>query len=718
MKLYEVFPNEMHTDVMMNSPELYAEKIDLDYTQKEVAYNWKLAWNNNSSSTAGRGGGRMKQNIRVPAEKESLRARRALILPKGTVKDKISIAIGVKATVTKDDPKQPFVGMLELEESIAFEANSQRYPYIAKLLDFISAGKYGDEVIFQDVLSEKDVQAVTSMVNTRDDLEWRYVPLSGESVDDSHHRKLCIAKRKKESCADGETPANASTAGEESNEGREGSDLPHSESTDFPTGAVQVKDTPSDSEKKKGAREKVIKSIRYDKFSFADLSIYPLGVGDVLTCDIFQSRNSGQIYVENISVVERKERVIQDTPKNEPQVNGNENVRRQNLTGYVTEVVPSRQFGFITGVDENGSKTGDHVFFHFKVVKPANDTPQDARASSAKVKKSDKIDTIRKGDELTATTISILPRGTLHLQSKVDTSTLCTGYILLEPSHTSLANTPSHIVLRSGPSLDGAGRWDKVGKEEKISHPPGSNPQSSRKSSIDDSCNETSQENGSSDEKPKSDSDDATNLESAVGTHVRYKLSSLAHRGPSDYNENRPDGPRRGDLVFFGKTKGAKWAKDIRIEKLDAANTVKGVLVDIKPDENTAVFVSSDTDTKYNISLSAVVSCEKSLLREKQEVNGVLHDGKIFGVCRMKDIFLTSCLAKNSSGSNNGPKQRPKLNLTVKRSCKEWEGPDGTIGFVHGWTKRLSPNAKTFIPSTIQVSGFNSTHSEEDTSGD
>eukprot|EP00804_Cyclotella_cryptica_P030094 CCRYP_009514-RB/>CCRYP_009514-RB protein AED:0.39 eAED:0.39 QI:0/0.66/0.5/1/0.66/0.75/4/384/342 len=342
--------------------------------------------------------------------------------------------------------------MLELEESIAFEANSQRYPYIAKLLDFISAGKYGDEVIFQDVLSEKDVQAVTSMVNTRDDLEWRYVPLSGESVDDSHHRKLCIAKRKKESCADGETPANASTAGEESNEGREGSDLPHS----------------------------------------------------------------------------------------------------------------NRQ----------------------------------------------------------------------------------------------------------------------ISQQEPFS-----------------------------------------------GHTCSLQTLSLAHRGPSDYNENRPDGPRRGDLVFFGKTKGAKWAKDIRIEKLDAANTVKGVLVDIKPDENTAVFVSSDTDTKYNISLSAVVSCEKSLLREKQEVNGVLHDGKIFGVCRMKDIFLTSCLAKNSSGSNNGPKQRPKLNLTVKKELqgmggqimaqsKMAKGPDGTIGFVHGWTKRLSPNAKTFIPSTIQVSGFNSTHSEEDTSGD
>jgi len=312
-----------------------------------------------------------------------------------------------------------------------------------------------------------------------------------------------------------------------------------------------------------------------------------------------------------------------------------------------------------------------------------------------------------------------------------------------------LANTPSHIVLHSGPSVDGAGRWDNVGKEEKSTHSSGSNIKeegvillltdpshvfspklhSERKSSIDDFCNDTNHENGSSDEKPKSESDDAAIFQSAVCTHVRYKLSSLAYRGPSNYNENRPDGPRRGDLVYFGKTKGAKCAKDIRIEKLDAATTVKGVLVDIKVDENTAVFVSSDSHTKYSISLSEVVSCEKSLLRENQEVNGVLHDGKIFGVCRMKDIFLTSSLAKNSSGSNNGPKQRPKLNLTVKKELqgmggqimaqsKMAKGPDGTIGFVHGWTKRLSPNAKTFIPSTIQVSGFNSTHNEEDKSGD
>jgi hypothetical protein len=45
-------------------------------------------------------------------------------------------------------------------------------------------------------------------------------------------------------------------------------------------------------------------------------------------------------------------------------------------------------------------------------------------------------------------------------------------------------------------------------------------------------------------------------------------------------------------------------------------------------------------------------------------------------VCRTKDIFLTSSFAKNSSDGNNGPRQRPKLNLTVK---KELQGMGGQI---------------------------------------
>ena len=41
------------------------------------------------------------------------------------------------------------------------------------------------------------------------------------------------------------------------------------------------------------------------------------------------------------------------------------------------------------------------------------------------------------------------------------------------------------------------------------------------------------------------------------------------------------------------------------------------------------------------------------------------------------------------------------------------QGPDATIGFVPGWTKRLSPHVKEYVPPTIEVSGFESTSYEQ-----
>ena len=728
MKLYEIFPNELYSDLIQNNPDLSEDdslaqergRIRLEVGM-EVSFDLSLQMiNNNSGGRGGRG------NMRSPPEKESLRARRVQILPKGSVNEKLPVATAVKATVIKEDKRQQFVGTVDLEEPITVQTSSQRYPYISKLLDYISAGRYGSEVAFNEIMSEKDLQPVISMVNGRDGLEYKYVPLDGESAEDSQHRKLCIIRRDVDEVKSESLPVVSDEEGTP-NEMEEKTQSSEAKEAEVPAENVPVTDAPS--KKKKSSGERIIKSLRYDRVAFPDLSVGTLGVGDIITCDLYLSRSSGQVHVENIAVIERKER-----PAPEAELD------KKGLTGYVTEVVSSRQFGFITGVDESGSKTGDHVFFHFKTVDSPDDLPQDASPT----KKYVNSDIIRKGDEvkydaepgkngkLTATSITILPRGTLKLPNKVDKSTACTGYVLLEPSHTSLANTPSHMVVHSGPALDGAGRWDNVGKEPKTANVSGSNikeegvillladpsclfsskPSSERKSSIDESEAET-----------KSEGETPTEaVETAVGTHVRYKASSLAYRFSAD-NPDRPDGPRRGDLVVFGKTKGAKLVKDIRIEKLEAATTVKGTLVDIKADEDTATFVSADDGTKYTISLSEVVSCEKSLLKENQEVNGVLHEGKIFGVCRSKDIYLISSLSKISSGSTNGPRQRPKLNLTVKKELqgmggqimaqsKMAKGPDGTNGFVQGWTKRLSPHVKTFVPANIPDAGF-ATHEDE-----
>ena len=45
-------------------------------------------------------------------------------------------------------------------------------------------------------------------------------------------------------------------------------------------------------------------------------------------------------------------------------------------------------------------------------------------------------------------------------------------------------------------------------------------------------------------------------------------------------------------------------------------------------------------------------------------------------VCRTKDLYLTSSFGRNSSGSSGGLKERPRLNLTVK---KELQGLGGQI---------------------------------------
>jgi len=785
--MYEVFPNELHGDLIRNNPDVYCDEETNPNIQKggrinvevgmEVSFDLSSQMLTNQPGGGPRGGGgRGKQNIRAP--QESLRARRIQILPKGTVQEKISIASGLKATVTKDDPNQPFVGTLEFEESIKVQTTDQRHPLVAKLLDSVSDGKYGDEIIFHDVLSEKEAQVIVSMVNSRHDLEWRYVPLSGGSVEDCQHRILCIAKRsvddtKDESKSDVDATSEPAANGDEKMDTNESTDEGEDIKTEEIKAEVPTEGSPKpETHKKKSKKDKIVKSLRFDKYSFPDMSIGPIGVGDIVTCDIVQSRSSGTILVENVVVVERKER----PPAPELSSADAEQLEKKGLRGFVTEVVPSRQFGFITAVDEHGSKTGEHVFFHFKSV-GAPDEAQDAstnnkRNGNADIRKADEVQfdaAPGKNGKFTATNIAILPRGTLKAPPvKVDKSS-CTGYILLEPSHTSLANTPSHIVRHNGPPIDGHGRWDNVGKEEKTTLMSGSiikeegvilllsdpsnlfskSSAAGRSLSIDESKPErkvsvgdveaeetidTDARGDAVETETKEDGDGASpekvevvvKVESAVGTHLRYKLSSMALRSQAaGVTTNRPEGPRRGDLVSFSKTKGAKLLKDIRIEKMDAATTVRGVLVDIKTEENKAVFVSTENDQQYDVNLTEVVSCDKSLLQENEQVDGILHEGKLFGVCRTKDIFLISSFGRNSSGSSSGGlKERPRLNLTVKKELQGMggqimaqsgmaKGPDATIGFVPGWTKRLSPHVKEYVPPTIEVSGFESTSYEE-----
>lgn len=825
--LFEVMPGEIQEDLVRNAvlkdtddnaDPIIDEGSDKDGTENnaiqrkggrihvevgmEVAFDLSLQMLTNTASAdrgmgsarGDRSGGRYGN---TKQEKESLRARRVQILPKGTVIEMIPIVSGVKATVAKDDSKrgqkqQLFVGTLELEESIKMDIdlnNRQRHPLVAKLVDAVSEGKYGDGgVTFHDVMSDRDAQVVISMVNGRDDLEWSYVvPESSDGAvvgDDRHARQLCIARKKKgteEDEADNNPPAAVEvlSTSESINEASdEKEDTPDEEKVEgiVDTAAASASGAPApakgrqDSPRKKAKKVKIIKSVRFDKCSFPGMSIGPLGAGDVVTCDIFQSRRTGAYMVENITVLEKAAVVVSDGEDH-----GNRDGQRKGLSGFVTEVVPSRQFGFITGVDEQGSKTGEHVFFHFREVQSGgavagadnnNDIAQDGNPAPARSKKrnNDSI-TLRKGDEvkfdvgtgkngkLNATSISVLPRGTLKLipTNKAAADNTCTGYILMEPSHTSLANTPSHSVglQSSGPAAGvGASRWANVrddkssklgssAKEEgvilllsdpshlfssklRVDSPPAktvvdkageaspnenavaqstAGTAGSASEPNNDAVTDTENNNdAANDDNDQNQSNQSVSV-AVVGTHIRYRLSSTAAR---------TSGPKRGDLVSFGKTRGAKLVKDIRVETMGAATSVRGILEDIDVDNDTAVFVSSSSGEdannvtkKYEVKLAEVVSCSKLLLKDKEQVDGILHDGKVFGVCRTKDIHLASSFGRNSSGSSGGLKERPKLNLTVKKELQGMGGkimaqsrmatcPDGTNGFSPGWTKRVS----------------------------
>lgn len=69
--------------------------------------------------------------------------------------------------------------------------------------------------------------------------------------------------------------------------------------------------------------------------------------------------------------------------------------------------------------------------------------------------------------------------------------------------------------------------------------------------------------------------------------------------------------------------------KDVRLEKGGAATSVVGILIDIDRDNDSApLFVSSENDTRYEIKLTEVVSRDKSLLKDKEQVDGIIFGGE------------------------------------------------------------------------------------------
>lgn len=668
--LFEVFPAEIVEDLVRNIPDVYREDCDLIRKKggrihvevgMEVAFDISMQVLTNVSRAGRDDVVRSKQNS--PAqEKESLRARRVQILPQGTVRERITVASGVKATVATADAAQLFTGLLEFEEPFKVEYGiKHRHPLVARLVDSISNGKFGsDKVTFHDVLSEIDSQIVISMVDSREDLEWNYV-YPENSPGDVYNRRLCIMKKRGISNHNSSVPFGRPPVIKEPTNQAEveavDNERAHEESADDDFQKAE-KNQVSSKNKNEG-EAKLVKSLRYDKFSFLDMSASPFA-GDVVTCDLVLSRRSGKVNVENIIITERKERKA--FAVSEIDVGTENAAMRTSLRGFVTEVVPRRQFGFITTVDELGTKTGEHIFFHYKEVESscADMSHDGSPVTSIKFRKSF---VINKGDEvacnarpgkngkLNATNIFILPRGTLK-PIKSDPSFSCTGYILIEPSRNLLIRTPSHTALQSTGVSAGVGRWTNV-RDDMVSatNKVGSSLKGegvillltglSQHFSLKPNVVSPSNDLDSGNRADSTESELQAHAVSEVGNstkveeeddnfHLGYKFSSLAERCRST-GANRPDGPKRGDLVSFCRVRGSRLVKDIRIVDIDAATIVRGTLVNVDKDDDSAIFVVMEDEVKYEIKLTEVVSCDAALVNENEKVDGILHEGKIYG---------------------------------------------------------------------------------------
>jgi hypothetical protein len=189
----------------------------------------------------------------------------------------------------------------------------------------------------------------------------------------------------------------------------------------------------------------------------------------------------------------------------------------------------------------------------------------------------------------------------------------------------------------------------------------------------------------------------------SILSRLNYKNGSIAIHGAGVTSSmDGSTNPKRGDLVSFIKGRNTKTALDIRLVRREEAFLQRGKLENIrvirtedKKNKGKAQFIAATENQEvYEIDLAEVVSCAASILKEKESVEGILHEGKVYGLCRTSDLYLTSKLV-GGSGKN---RERPKLNLTVKRNrggtimaqSMMAKGPDGTIGFKAGWTNRVS----------------------------
>ena len=431
-------------------------------------------------------------------------------------------------------------------------------------------------------------------------------------------------------------------------------------------------------------------------------------------------------------------------------------------------MVHKRQFGFIASVDEDAKR--ESLFFQFKNIaakdtnteqkqKDAGDgAVEDTGTTNSNTNDEDNADdgvdekatappptatmTLRKGDEVsfdvhvakngkrTAVNIRKLPRGTLEVTSRAHKNA-CHGYVLMEPSHSTLSNTPNRQRGwgAAGKNLSpkrGGGRWgidesDLAGGLDDKKIKSGSLVKEEGCLLLTKDPSNMFQKATEAEEAESGGTGDAVDRDH-LHTHLAYKTGAVALFGAgSTSSTDSSQRPKRGDLVSFVKAKSGNGVRDIRVVTKGHATFLRGRLESIRLAKQqqeqqggngeigtptgkgagggstgalsigTVTFVAAtEKEERYDIDLREVISCDPSLLKENEPVEGIQHEGRIFGVCRTSDLYLESKLGKSH-------KERPKLNLTVRKGlggtimaqsmmakvCWSWN-TDVPIGFFAG----------------------------------
>eukprot|EP00523_Entomoneis_sp_CCMP467_P000050 CAMPEP_0168753930 /NCGR_PEP_ID=MMETSP0724-20121128/19225_1 /TAXON_ID=265536 /ORGANISM="Amphiprora sp., Strain CCMP467" /LENGTH=1221 /DNA_ID=CAMNT_0008802365 /DNA_START=395 /DNA_END=4060 /DNA_ORIENTATION=+ len=679
-KLFQVLPDPLQRDLrrnMMGYEEKSNRPLKLE-VGTEVSFDLSVHGTIHATAAANNHNQRRRNQSN---ERENLKAQRILFLPPKSIVTNKTLGKTVEAVIAKQDAKQPYAGTVELKDTLQTMSLEERHPLVAKMIDaYLADSNATDPLVFHDVQTSKEDDIVLQLIESKaaQKLKWRHTSSDDKEEVMQPPGKLVITKIEEGAGEEPQSAADDAASVDQSDDGL--SVATSNDGGDIDGKPVRKK------KKKRSQKPKAVKAIRYDKGSLSsDLrKDVPPSVGDRVEIDIVQTRRTGVVSVHNMKIVERA------LSEEDPNATGSVEEEEDAHVGVVTEIVSQRRFGFISVMDETAHKR-EVIFFQFSSVKNGG------KSNGAPLRKGDevkfKIGTEKNG-KMVALQVALLPRGTIP--SKADKNA-CTGIVLLEPTYTELKNTKTLNNAHSTTSnnSNGSSRWDS-GDDKQLEEIP----------ITKHGCVLMT-----TDPSGMFSSDEATASSSGVLVRLYYKNGALALHGHGASSSTSGDGdgyPKRGDLVSFVKSKKEGGGlKDIRITTRSAATRLRGKLSDIQlgsltgpsPDPSTsgsAKFLvdepKSGEPVSYDIFLSEVVGSEPSVLKQNESVEAILYEGKLYGVCRTSDLYLESKISSNKT------KQRPRLNLTVKKDrggkimaqSMMAKGPDGTNGFALGWTPRVS----------------------------